>query len=111
MTSLVWAFVWGGAICAVAQAAWKRFRLTPPAVFALCMVLGVIFAACGWIGSWVAQGQAGVILMVLDCGEVMQLSWQRAVQGDAARMLQFFRDMVCIFGIAVLCGLFPCRKR
>lgn len=108
---LLGAFVLGGGLCAAAEAARRICKGNASPVVAACIVLGVALTAFGLMPALLSVGDAGVIVMVLDCGEALFDSWNQLLAGDAGRMLRFLRDMGVIIGAAALCGVWRGRRR
>ena len=102
---LVGAFFLGGAICAVAEAARHILRLDAAAAVALCIVSGALLTATGLIVPLLEVGHAGVIVMVVDCGEAIFASLDQLFVADADRIVRFLRDMGVIVGAGMLAGV------
>lgn len=112
---LLGAFLAGGALCAAAEAARHLLRGNAGPVVAACIVVGAALTASGLIAPLLSVGDAGVIVMVLDCGEALFDSWNQLVAGDMGRMLRFLRDMGVIIGAGMVLGIWrgrcPGRRR
>lgn len=102
---LVGAFFLGGAICAAAEVVRRVLRLDAGIVVAFCIVLGALLTATGFIVPLLAVGDAGVIVMVVDCGEAIFASFDQLFAADPDRIVRFLRDMGVIVGAGMLAGV------
>ena len=102
---LVGAFFLGGAICAAVEAVRRALRLGAGTAVALCIVLGALLTATGLIVPLLEIGHAGVIVMVVDCGEAIFASFDQLFAADPDRIVRFLRDMGVIVGAGMLAGV------
>lgn len=102
---LVGAFFLGGTICAVAEVVRRICKLDAGTVVALCIVFGVLLTATGLIVPLLKVGDAGVIVMVVDCGEAIFASLDQLFAADHDRIVRFLRDMGVIVGAGMLAGV------
>lgn len=100
----VGAFFMGGLFCVLAEFLRRRIGGDVGLTMSLMIVLGVLLAALGLLAPLLAIGDAGVAVMVLDCGDAMFDSWRCLLAGNPNRILRFLRDMGVIVGVAAGAG-------
>lgn len=78
----VWAFLVGGAICAVGQLLLDFTKLTPARILVLFVTAGVVLAAVGLYGPLVDFAGAGATVPLTGFGWLMAEGVKKAVAGD-----------------------------
>ena len=76
----LWAFLIGGAICAVAQIFIDKTKLTPARILVGCVVLGVFLSAIGVYGPLKEFAGAGASVPLLGFGNVLMKGVKEAIQ-------------------------------
>ena len=75
----VWAFLIGGAICAIAQIFIDRTKLTPARILVGCVVLGVILSGIGLYGPLKEFAGAGASVPLTGFGHLLAEGVRNAV--------------------------------
>ena len=78
----VWAFLVGGAICAVGQLLLDFTKLTPARILVLFVTAGVVLAAVGLYGPLVDFAGAGATVPLTGFGWLMAEGVKKAVAED-----------------------------
>ena len=78
----VWAFLVGGAICAVGQLLLDFTKLTPARILVLFVTAGVVLAAVGLYGPLVDFAGAGATVPLTGFGWLMAEGVKKAVARD-----------------------------
>ncbi len=75
----LWAFLIGGAICAIAQIFIDKTKLTPARILVGCVVLGVILSALGLYGPLKDFAGAGAAIPLTGFGHSLAEGVRKAV--------------------------------
>ena len=78
----LWAFLIGGAICAVAQIFIDKTKLTPARILVGCVVLGVFLSAIGVYGPLKEFAGAGASVPLLGFGHSLAEGVREAVRNE-----------------------------
>ena len=78
----LWAFLIGGAICAVAQIFIDKTKLTPARILVGCVVLGVFLSAIGVYGPLKELAGAGASVPLLGFGHSLAEGVREAVRNE-----------------------------
>ena len=78
----LWAFLIGGAICAVAQIFIDKTKLTPARILVGCVVLGVFLSAIGVYGPLQEFAGAGASVPLLGFGPSLAEGVREAVRNE-----------------------------
>ena len=78
----LWAFLIGGAICAVAQIFIDKTKLTPARILVGCVVLGVFLSAIGVYGPLKEFAGAGASVPLLGFGHSLAKGVREAVRNE-----------------------------
>ena len=78
----LWAFLIGGAICAVAQIFIDKTKLTPARILVGCVVLGVFLSAIGVYGTLKEFAGAGASVPLLGFGHSLAEGVREAVRNE-----------------------------
>ena len=78
----LWAFLIGGAICAVAQIFIDKTKLTPARILVGCVVLGVFLSAIGGYGPLKEFAGAGASVPLLGFGHSLAEGVREAVRNE-----------------------------
>ena len=78
----LWAFLIGGAICAVAQIFIDKTKLTPARILVGCVVLGVFLSAIGVYGPLKEFSGAGASVPLLGFGHSLAEGVREAVRNE-----------------------------
>ncbi|MBE6612220.1 MAG: stage V sporulation protein AE [Ruminococcaceae bacterium] len=79
MLDYVWAFVVGGALCAIAQVLIDRTKLTPARILVCYVVAGVILTGIGVYGPLVELAGAGATVPLTGFGYSLAMGVRAAV--------------------------------
>ena len=78
-TDYLWAFIVGGALCAVGQVLIDYTKLTPARILTAYVVAGVILGALGWYEPLVDFAGAGASVPLTGFGNVLVEGVKKAV--------------------------------
>ena len=78
-TDYLWAFIVGGALCAVGQVLIDYTKLTPARILTAYVVAGVVLGALGWYQPLVDFAGAGASVPLTGFGNVLVQGVQKAV--------------------------------
>ena len=103
---IVNAFIGGGLLCLAGQIVFVNTNLGFVKVFMLCLAAGATMAAVGIMGPIVGFGGAGIMMSVLDAGEVMYIGFLKILHGEGPIFLLRFAILVAgVFISGIIAGL------
>lgn len=75
----LWAFIFGGLLCAVGQVLIDYTKLTPARILTAYVVVGVVLGALGWYQPFVEFAGAGASVPLTGFGNVLVEGVKKAV--------------------------------
>lgn len=75
----LWAFIFGGLLCAVGQVLIDYTKLTPARILTAYVVAGVVLGALGWYQPFVEFAGAGASVPLMGFGNVLVEGVKKAV--------------------------------
>lgn len=103
----LWAFIIGGALCAVGQVLIDLTKLTPARILTTYVVAGVVLGALGWYQPLVEVGGGGATVPLTGFGNLLAKGVRKAVDenGIIGAFMGGFTSAAVGISAAVFFGL------
>jgi hypothetical protein len=102
--AFIWSFLFGGFLCALAQAIMMIFKLSMPAMMILVTCLGVILTPLGIMRVIGGIGGGGIMIMIIAAGEAFVTTFNLLLQGQPMPFISTVVMFIIIFAIGITFG-------
>ena len=98
------AFLVGGVFCFLGQLLFANTKLGFVKIFMICITLGVLLTAFGWMDPIVQFGGAGMMMSIIDAGEGLYWSMVTLFSGAPAVLIRFVVMIALVLASGLICG-------